>query len=107
MESQTFDHASGLPPDRYAPLDTDNGRCFVAYSPIGVSAVRPARDNAAFEAWFRGQLGRPLLRCALLPTDLVEAMHEQLHGRDYQVPLDLRTSSDFDRAVLLKTLDIP
>ncbi len=93
--------------DRYAPLNDSTGHLFVAYSPFGVSAVRPATNEAAFQAWFRGQLGRPLTRCATLPQELAEAIREQFHRHDRRVPLDLRASTDFERAVLVKTRDIP
>ncbi len=106
MDMQTIDYTRGEP-DQYAVLDDANKRFFVAYSSLGVSAVRPARREASFEAWFRTQLDRPLERCAALPGDLREGVHDQLHGNDRRVPLDLRASTDFDRAVLLTTRDIP
>ncbi len=93
--------------DRYAPLNDATGQLFVAYSPFGVSAVRPVRDEATFQTWFRRQLGRPLMRCAMLPEELAEAIREQLHRHDRRVPLDLRASTDFERAVLWTTRDIP
>jgi len=93
--------------DRYAPLNDATGHHFVAYSPVGVSAVKAARDEVAFQAWFRRQLGRPLTRSATLPEELAEAIREQLHRHDRRVPLDLRASTDFERAVLWKTRDIP
>ena len=95
------------PIDRYAALDDENGRVFVAYSPFGVSALRPAKDAATFEAWFRMRIGRPLERAVALPTELANALLEHLHVRDCQVPLDLRASTDFERKVLLKTGAIP
>jgi len=93
--------------DRYAALDDENGRVFVAYSPFGVSALRPAKDAATFEAWFRMRIGRRLERVAALPTGLASAIREHLHVRDCTVPLDLRSSTDFERKVLLKTRTIP
>lgn len=95
------------PLDRYAALDDENGPVFVAYSPFGVSALRPAKDPATFEAWFRMRIGRPLERVAALPSELANAIHEHLHVRDCPVPLDLRASTDFERKVLLKTRTIP
>ncbi len=106
MDLHTIGDGPG-PIDRYAPLNDATGHIFVAYSPFGVSAVRPARDEATFQTWFRRQLGRPLTRCATLPEELAEAIREQLHRHDRQIPLDLRASTDFERAVLLKTRDIP
>jgi methylated-DNA-[protein]-cysteine S-methyltransferase len=95
------------PIDRYATLDDDGGRVFVAYSPLGVSALRPAKDAATFEAWFRTRIGRPLERAEALPTELASAIQEHLHVRDCFIPLDLRASTDFERKVLLKTRTIP
>jgi methylated-DNA-[protein]-cysteine S-methyltransferase len=106
MEMQTLDDGQGQI-DSYAPLHNGTDRLFVAYSRFGVSAVRLAQDEAAFETWFRAQLGRPLRRCATLPAELIEAIRDQVQGSDCPVPLDLRASTDFERAVLLKTRDIP
>jgi methylated-DNA-[protein]-cysteine S-methyltransferase len=93
--------------DQYASLKVVHGRIFVAYSRFGVSAVRPAKDAAGFEAWFRGQVGRPLQRGTAIPGDLAEAIQEHIQERDRRVSLDLRASTDFERAVLLKTQEIP
>jgi methylated-DNA-[protein]-cysteine S-methyltransferase len=106
MDKQTIDHRPEQI-DCYAALNDGHGRLFVAYSRLGISAIRPAKDAPGFETWFRGQLGRPLKRCTTLPADVVEAIHEHLHERDRRVPLDLRASTDFERAVLLKTREIP
>jgi len=106
MDLHTIGDGPG-PIDRYAPLNDVTVHLFVAYSPFGVSAVRPGRDEVAFQAWFRNQLGRPLTRSATLPQELAEEIREQLHRHDRRVPLDLRASTDFERAVLVKTRDIP
>ncbi len=106
MDMQTIDemHAQF---DCYAPLNLAEGRLFVAFSSLGVSAVRPARNEAVFEAWFRALLDRPITRCARLPVNLAEAIRNELDGHGYPVPLDLRASTGFERAVLLKTRHIP
>jgi O-6-methylguanine DNA methyltransferase len=106
MDQQTIENRPEQA-DQYASLNVAHGRIFVAYSRYGVSAVKPAKDEAGFEAWFRGQLGRPLQRCTTIPRDLAEAIQEQMHERDRRIPLDLRASTDFERAVLLKAQEIP
>lgn len=106
MDLHTIGDGAG-PIDRYAPLNDVTGHLFVAYNPFGISAVRPGRDEATFQAWFRSQLGRQLARSSTLPEELAEAIREQLHRHDRRVPLDLRASTDFERAVLWKTRGIP
>ena len=106
MDLHTIGDGPG-PIDRYAPLNDATGHLFVAYNPFGISAVRPGRDETTFQAWFRSQLGRQLTRSSTLPEELAEAIREQLHRHDRRVPLDLRASTDFERAVLVKTRDIP
>jgi O-6-methylguanine DNA methyltransferase len=92
----------------YTALETPIGPIFVAYNDYGVSAVMRAMSEADFERQFRRRFGRPLHRVAELPTGLRHMVQRQLSGARRSSPhLDLRRLSEFERAVLLKVLQIP
>jgi O-6-methylguanine DNA methyltransferase len=94
--------------EAYAALETPIGPVFVAYNDHGVSAVMRAPSEADFEREFRERFGRPLRRVAELPARLMTMLLQQLSGAKRAVPrLDLRRLSEFERAVLLKVLQIP
>jgi O-6-methylguanine DNA methyltransferase len=94
--------------ESYAALETPIGPVFVAYNDHGVSAVMRAPSEADFEREFRRRFGRPLRRMAELPATLMGVLHRQLRGARHSVPrLDLRRLSEFERAALLKVLQIP
>jgi O-6-methylguanine DNA methyltransferase len=94
--------------DAYASLETPIGRVFVAYNDHGVSAVMRAPSEAAFEREFRGRFHR-LVRCVdELPPRLINVLQRHLSGTVRRsLRLDLRRVSEFERAVLLKVLQIP
>lgn len=94
--------AAGLG-DEYSVVETPIGLFFVAWNRSGVSAVQLMDENE-FLAWFRRDAGRPLRRVASVP-DWVKARILATRGRG--VRYDLSTVGDFQRAVLLKTLEIP
>ena len=81
----------GVPPQLIWPL-------WIAWNRDGVSAVMraDANDEAAFTAWFKGEFGRPLRRADSVPASLRRT-------RRY----DLSAQTPFERAVLLKTSQIP
>jgi O-6-methylguanine DNA methyltransferase len=58
-----------------------------------------------FEQWFESEIGRPLTRVAFVPDRLREAARDEASGR--RLRFDLRALTDFERAVLMKTLEIP
>ena len=94
--------------DSYASVETPIGPVFVAYNDHGVSAVMRAPSAADFEREFHLRFGRPLRRVARLPAALARLVHQQLTGAKCSSPrLDLRRLSEFERAVLLKALEIP
>jgi O-6-methylguanine DNA methyltransferase len=87
--------------DGYAPLETPLGTVFVAFNRTGVSAVMAMQDPNDFERAFRDRFGRPVHRAPELPPSIAR-------GGDAARPrFDLRGLSEFERAVLLKALEIP
>jgi methylated-DNA-[protein]-cysteine S-methyltransferase len=80
--------------DRYASLETALGPVFVAWNRQGVSAVMKTATQAEFEAQFRARFRRSPRPAPELP---------RLPERFF----DLRSVTEFERAVLLKALEIP
>jgi O-6-methylguanine DNA methyltransferase len=80
--------------DRYTSLETALGPVFVAWNRFGVSAVMKTTSAQAFEAKFRERFRRSPKRSAEIPPDLGERF-------------DLRSVTEFERAVLLKAREIP
>ena len=83
------------PGDRYTALDTALGRVFVAWNQHGASAVMKTATAAEFEARFRERFYRSA-RPSDSPRPALEA-----------AAFDLRGVTEFERAVLLKALEIP
>ena len=94
--------------DLYATLPSPLGPVFVAWNGRGVSSVDTAGDAALFEQRFASSTGRPLRGAASMPAQLEQSVTRRLAGdRRATVPLDLRGRTEFERAVLMKALDIP
>jgi O-6-methylguanine DNA methyltransferase len=80
--------------DRYASLETALGPVFVAWNARGASAVMKTASASEFEARFRERFGREARPVSDVPP---------LDGGAF----DLRGVTEFERAVLLKALEIP
>lgn len=94
--------------DRYWQIDSPVGTIFVAHSRAGISMVSRARSPREFERTFESRLGRPIGRDDGSPPANVRALVAgKIRGRDAGVRFDLRALSEFERAVLLKALEIP
>ena len=89
--------------DEFAPVDTPIGRFFVAWNHSGVSAVQLMAEGE-FVAWFGRDVGRSLRRVDSVPAHVARRV---LETRGRGMRYDLRTVGDFQRAVLMKTLEIP
>ncbi|HEX6547173.1 MAG TPA: methylated-DNA--[protein]-cysteine S-methyltransferase [Candidatus Dormibacteraeota bacterium] len=89
--------------DAYAPVDTVIGRFWVAWNGSRISAVQLMQE-AEFVAWFERETRRPLRRVESVPDRVRERVLE-MRGRD--LVYDLSSISPFERAVLMKTLEIP
>ncbi len=86
-------HEVGLG-DLYAPLTTPLGPVYVAWNRLGVSAVMKTQTFEEFEARFEQRFHRRPRAATQLPSDL---------GQRF----DLRSVTEFERAVLLKAREIP
>lgn len=96
------------PADAYAPLEAPIGPVYVAYNDQGIAFVLRADEPRAFERAFRQRFRRPLQAVDALPPALRAAVLARLHGDiATPLPLDLRALTPFERAVLLKALEIP
>jgi O-6-methylguanine DNA methyltransferase len=99
--------AVGLAED-YAVIDSPVGPLRIAWNGKGVSTVSAERDDATFEARRHAETGRVARRVAELPGRLARPIARRLAGdRRARIPLDWRGSTDFERAVWSKALEIP
>jgi O-6-methylguanine DNA methyltransferase len=90
--------------DKMAQLDTVIGPLYVAWNGLGVSRV----ESEEFAATHAARTGRPVHLVDALPADLARAIERRLGGdRRARIDLDLRGTTEFERAVWLKALDIP
>ena len=94
--------------DGYWTVETPLGPVYVAYSDDGISAVMRAGNPDDFEDAYRARSGRPVRPTSEPPGTLARAVNRRLRGEEGQPPrFDLRGLSEFERAVLLKALEIP
>ncbi len=98
--------------DAYVEVDGPIGPLFVAFGSNGISLVERAGDPGEFEETFRATFGRPVRRVQAAPELIERVIDARVWGRSArarprQVPLDLAQLPDFERSVLLKTLEIP
>jgi O-6-methylguanine DNA methyltransferase len=96
---------AGCALDRYTTARSALGEVFVAWSATGVSAVRVASDEQAFEAWYDERFVR---RCvpAVELDPIAGAACARLQGEDVDVPVDLRDCSAFEQRVLQKAAEV-
>ena len=94
--------------DLYWRLDSPVGTVYVAASPAGISMVSRAKSAREFARSFERLRGRPISAAASRPPAAVRALMKNLKRRDRaKLQFDLRGLSEFERAVLLKALEIP
>jgi O-6-methylguanine DNA methyltransferase len=86
------------------------GPLLVAFGPTGILLVGRATDPGQFEEEFRLTFGRPLRRLSEAPARISRAIGAYVWGRTPRrepAPVDLEQLPEFERRVLLKTLEIP
>jgi O-6-methylguanine DNA methyltransferase len=94
--------------DAYWRVESPLGAVYVAHSKAGISMVSRASSGRAFEERFRHRFGRPVRAEKSLPPVKVRELVRNLKGEGRRdLRFDLRGLSEFERAVLLKALEIP
>lgn len=94
--------------DDYAVMESPIGPLRVAWNARGVSTVEGAPDDGTFETRFLARTGRVARRRDALPEALARKIERRLAGdRHNRIDLDLRGSTEFERAVWMKALEIP
>ncbi|HEY1252224.1 MAG TPA: MGMT family protein, partial [Thermoanaerobaculia bacterium] len=105
--------------DSYWRLESPVGTVYIAHSPAGISMVTRAKSPSEFEAAFRRQHGRSVYPEKHVAPAEIQSRVKRLKGRDpsrgdgsggsrgMDLRFDLRGLSEFERAVLLKALEIP
>lgn len=94
--------------DQYWKLSSPIGAVFVAHGPAGISLVRKAGSAAAFVREFRRRHGRPVYSASgPAPARLSRAIRSLGRGNTGGFRFDLRSLTEFERAVLGKALEIP
>jgi len=94
--------------DRYFPLETVAGRVFIAYNQRGISYIERVEDTNDFEAEIDSRFHRPAFPVVQPPERLLRQVLRTLRGeRGTRPPFDLSHVTEFERAVLLKALEIP
>ncbi|MGD8487340.1 MAG: methylated-DNA--[protein]-cysteine S-methyltransferase [Chloroflexota bacterium] len=94
--------------DTWTQIEGPIGPLFVAWGRSGITAAERAGDPAGFETEYELRHGRPLRRVAAMPRAMLAQIHRRFAGERTDGPaLDLGTLTDFEQAVLRKTLEIP
>ena len=92
----------------YWRLDSPLGPVYVAHSKAGISMVSRASSPAEFERAFARRHGRPVSRERGTAPARIAALVKRLASPERRkLHYDLRDVSEFERAVLLKALEIP
>ena len=94
--------------DAYWELESPVGAVFIAHSKAGISMVTRAGSAAEFERAFERRFGRAVGAEKSVPPARVRALVRNLKGEGRrELRFDLRGLSEFERAVLMKALEIP
>ena len=94
--------------DTYWRLESPIGAVYVAHSRCGISMVSRANSDAEFERAFRQRFDRCVLPESAAPPAAVKRLIQKLKsGERPKLRFDLRGLSEFERAVLMKALEIP
>ena len=94
-------------PLEHFELETPIGPVHVASGPDGIVAVSRVDDPVDFAQWMRSRRGRETVPAAEVPGDLAARLRDALAGRPAELRFDLSGLGEFERAVLLKALEIP
>jgi O-6-methylguanine DNA methyltransferase len=94
--------------DTYWRLESPIGSVYIAHSRAGISMVSRAKSGAEFERHFRQRHGRSVHSDTAAPPAAVQRLILKLRsGERPRLRFDLRGLSEFERAVVMKALEIP
>ena len=94
--------------DSWTEIDGPIGPLFVAWGADGITAAERSGDPVGFETEYELRHGRPIRRVLEMPAKLRAQVQARFEGeRGKNPPLDLDTLTEFEQAVLRKTLEIP
>ena len=99
--------SSGLV-DSWTEIEGPIGPLYVAWASSGITAAERAGDPDGFETEYELRRGRPVRRAAEMPERMLTQIRQRFEGKPTRGPrVDLATLTEFERAVLSKTLEIP
>lgn len=94
--------------DAWTELAGPIGGLYVAWTRAGIAAVERSGDPEGFETEYRLRHGRSVRRVPAMPARMAVQLQKRLHGeRTSGPPMDLGTMTEFEQAVLRKTMEIP
>jgi O-6-methylguanine DNA methyltransferase len=94
--------------DAWTEIEGPIGPLYVAWATTGITAVERAGDPDGFETEYELHHGRPLQRVPEMPPRMLAAVHKRFEGERTKGPdIDLETLTEFEQAVLRKTMEIP
>jgi O-6-methylguanine DNA methyltransferase len=94
--------------DAYCSVPTALGDVFVAYNDLGISAVIKPPHTSDPATALRATTGRAAYPAFDVPAGFRSTMEATLHGETRgRLKFDLRGRTAFERAVLVKSLEIP
>jgi len=94
--------------DAWTEVSGPIGSLYVAWTDTGITAVERAGDPEGFEVEYRLRHGRAVRRVPAMPRRLAGQVEKRLQGRRTPgPPIELGGLTEFEQAVLRKTMDIP
>jgi O-6-methylguanine DNA methyltransferase len=94
--------------DSWTEIDGPIGPLFVAWATSGITAAERSGDPDGFETEYRLRHGRPLRRVPEMPSRMLAQIQKRFDGQRTAGPdVDLDTLTEFEQAVLRKTMEIP
>jgi O-6-methylguanine DNA methyltransferase len=96
--------------DAYVKVEGPIGPLFVAYGARGIALVERAEDPGEFEEQFLATFGRPVHRIEKAPELIERIIDARVWGKNknqVRIPLNLEQLPEFERQVLMKTMEIP
>lgn len=94
--------------DAWTEIEGPIGPLFLAWASSGITAVERAGDPEGFETEYRLRHGRTVRRVPAMPERMARQVRLRLRGeRPASLRVDLGPLTEFEQAVLHKTMEIP